>query len=82
MLGSDVIGFHTPSYAHNFLACVERFLRLPVDHQRGVITLQKREVRVVAWPIGVDAEGSRPSRARRTCSCAPAGCAASSARRT
>lgn len=57
MLGSDVIGFHIPSYAHNFLACVERFLHLPVDHQRGVVTLPTREVRVVAWPIGTDAEG-------------------------
>ncbi len=56
MLGSDVIGFHVESYARNFLACVERFLGIPVDHDRRVVTLKGREVRIVAWPIGVDAE--------------------------
>ena len=57
MLGSDVIGFHVQSYARNFLACVERFLGLPVDYELGTVTLKDRQVRVVAWPIGIDAEG-------------------------
>ena len=56
MLGSDVIGFHLESYARNFLACVERFVGLPVDYDRGTVRVQGREVRVVAWPVGVDAD--------------------------
>jgi trehalose 6-phosphate synthase len=56
MLGSDVIGFHLESYARNFLACVERFVGVPVDYEHGTVRVQGREVRVVAWPIGTDAE--------------------------
>jgi len=56
MLGSDVIGFHLKSYAGNFLACVERFTDAAVDHERGVVRVHGRDVRVVAWPIGTDAE--------------------------
>jgi trehalose 6-phosphate synthase len=54
MLGSDVIGFHLESYAHNFLACVERFLGFSIDWVRKTIAVGAREVRVVAWPIGID----------------------------
>ncbi len=56
MLGSDVIGFHLSSYARNFLACVERFTGATVDHDRGTVRVAGREVRAVAWPIGIDAE--------------------------
>ena len=56
MLGCDVLGFHTESYARNFLACVERFLGRPVDWIRGSVKVGDREVRTVAWPIGIDAE--------------------------
>jgi trehalose 6-phosphate synthase len=56
ILGSDVVGFHTESYARNFLACVERFVGVPVDHDNGIIHLENRDVRTVAWPIGIDAE--------------------------
>ncbi|HEY2387323.1 MAG TPA: trehalose-6-phosphate synthase [Candidatus Binatia bacterium] len=56
MLGSDVIGFHLQSYARNFLACVERFTDAPVDHDRGTVQMDGHEVRVVAWPIGIEAD--------------------------
>jgi trehalose 6-phosphate synthase/phosphatase len=56
MLGSDVIGFHLESYARNFLACVERFVGAPVDYDHGTVRFQGRDIRVVAWPIGTDAQ--------------------------
>jgi len=56
MLGSDVIGFHLQSYARNFLDCVERFAGLRVDRERGTVQMPGREVRVAAWPIGIDAD--------------------------
>ena len=56
MLGSDVIGFHLQSYARNFLACVERFTDAAVDHDRGTVQMDGHEVRVVAWPIGIEAD--------------------------
>ncbi len=56
MLGADVIGFHLESYARNFLACVERFVGVAVDYDRGLVKLPGREARVVAWPIGTDSD--------------------------
>ncbi len=82
MLGSDVIGFHLESYARNFLACVERFLGLDVDWVRGSVQYQDREVRAVAYPIGIDAEPVRTrSRATPTSSSAAPASAVSSAAR-
>jgi alpha,alpha-trehalose-phosphate synthase [UDP-forming] len=71
LLGSDVIGFHLESYARNFLACVERFLGLEVDWIHGSVTYRDREVRAVACPIGIDADGfesvaSRPDIVERS----------------
>jgi trehalose 6-phosphate synthase len=71
MLGSDVIGFHLESYDRHFLACVQQFLGLKVDRERGVVYVGGREVRVVAHAIGVDADAfertaSKPEVVQRT----------------
>jgi trehalose-6-phosphate synthase len=54
LLGADLVGFHTNEYAGDFLGCCERLLGAQVDHRRGVVRWQKREVRVGAFPIGID----------------------------
>ena len=54
LLGADLVGFHTPEYAGDFLGCCERLLGAEVDHRRGIVRWQKREVRVGAFPIGID----------------------------
>jgi trehalose 6-phosphate synthase/phosphatase len=53
MLGSDLIGFHTPSYVFHFLNCCERILGLDVDYAGGEVTIQSRTVKVRALPLGI-----------------------------
>ncbi|MFQ5417156.1 MAG: bifunctional alpha,alpha-trehalose-phosphate synthase (UDP-forming)/trehalose-phosphatase [Myxococcota bacterium] len=56
MLASDLIGFHVPSYAGNFLDCVERSLGARVNRRDGVVEYGDRTTRVGAFPIGIDFE--------------------------
>jgi trehalose 6-phosphate synthase len=56
MLGADLIGFHTRSYTEEFLTACERLLRLKVDHESGVISVNDRRVRVRAFPLGIAAQ--------------------------
>ena len=53
MLGADLIGFHTPSYARHFASATVRILGLePVLDE---ITAFGRQVRFRAFPMGIDA---------------------------
>jgi trehalose 6-phosphate synthase/phosphatase len=56
MLGSDLIGFHTQSYARHFLNSCERILDLPVDRERGEVSVDGRQVRVGSFPLGIPAD--------------------------
>ncbi|MCY1060787.1 bifunctional alpha,alpha-trehalose-phosphate synthase (UDP-forming)/trehalose-phosphatase [Nannocystis sp. SCPEA4] len=54
MLGADLIGFHTPSYARNFASAVVRLL----GHEPVVdeLAVAGRKVRFRAFPMGIDTE--------------------------
>jgi len=52
LLGADVLGFHTETYVHNFLRCCERLTEHEVDHARGTVRFEGREIRVIPAPIG------------------------------
>lgn len=54
MLGADVVGFHTVDYVRHFLITVSRLRGC--QRQMGRILLDRREVRVDAFPIGIDFE--------------------------
>ncbi len=56
MLGADLIGFHTRSYATHFLNCCEGVMELRVDRERGEVTIGARRVRVGAFPLGIPAD--------------------------
>ncbi|MBZ6494027.1 alpha,alpha-trehalose-phosphate synthase (UDP-forming) [Natrinema longum] len=57
LLGNDLLGFHVTRYADQFLACVDRFLpEATVDHASRTVRYDGRTTRVVATPMGVDAE--------------------------
>jgi trehalose-6-phosphate synthase len=59
LLGADLVGFQTDDDARNFLDCVRHFLELHVVDDPPAVALPEREVRVVALPVGVDAERLR-----------------------
>ncbi|TMT86941.1 trehalose-6-phosphate synthase [Haloterrigena sp. H1] len=58
LLGNDLLGFHVEGYVDRFLDCVDRFLpAATVDRTRRTIRYDGETTRVVATPMGVDAEG-------------------------
>ncbi len=60
VLANDIVGFHTSSYRRNFLQCCDDlFEDLEVDHQRGVVQLDGREVWVRHYPLPIDARATR-----------------------
>lgn len=54
LLACDLIGFHVPGYARNFLDSAERLLGARVDHEASLIEHGDRVVRVGAFPLGID----------------------------
>ena len=59
LLGNDIVAFHTPHYARNFLqGCVD-LLDLPVDPARLTVTVGDREVWVRAYPVSIDPQALR-----------------------
>jgi trehalose 6-phosphate synthase len=59
ILGADLVGFHTEEYAGDFLGCCERLLEAEVDYERQTVRWEGRDVRVGAFPIGIDVEAFR-----------------------
>jgi trehalose 6-phosphate synthase/phosphatase len=55
MLGADLIGFHTAAYLRHFATSVLRVLGVTREVDR--VTWRGREVRLGAFPMGVDAAG-------------------------
>lgn len=62
MLGADLIGFHTSSYADNFLETCQQLAGHVV--LRDQVLLDKRVVRVTDFPMGIDYD--KYARAART----------------
>ncbi|MGH2842556.1 MAG: alpha,alpha-trehalose-phosphate synthase (UDP-forming) [Solirubrobacteraceae bacterium] len=56
ILAHDIIGFHTLAYRRNFLLCCEDLMGLDVDHARGVVQIDGREVWVRVYPLPIDPE--------------------------
>jgi alpha,alpha-trehalose-phosphate synthase [UDP-forming] len=56
ILGADLIGFHTQSYANHFLNCCSRILHLDVDTERGEVSVSGRRVRAAPFPLGIPAD--------------------------
>ena len=59
ILANDIVGFHTSAYRRNFLQCCDDlFAEFEVDHQRGVVHLDGREVWVRHYPLPIDARAT------------------------
>ena len=63
LLGADLIGFHTRSYADHFLSAVQTILAERVSN--STVRRHRRTISAGAYPMGIDAE-TWESRARST----------------
>jgi trehalose 6-phosphate synthase/phosphatase len=52
LLGADLVGFHTFSYAHHFMESVSQILDL--EHSQWQVPVENRAVKVDAFPMGID----------------------------
>jgi trehalose 6-phosphate synthase/phosphatase len=57
LLGADLIGFHTYSYVQHFAAALSDLSGVEPEHDR--VWLDDREVRLGAFPMGIDASAFR-----------------------
>lgn len=57
LLASDIVAFHTPRYARNFLLTCEDLLGLEVDYGALTVNHHGRSVAVRHYPISIDADG-------------------------
>jgi len=55
LLGADLVGFHTPSYARHFASALKRVLGLDVGVDR--VRIGAHDMRFGSFPMGVDAAG-------------------------
>ena len=54
LLGSSILGFHTPLHCNNFVDAVDRFLEARVDREDHSITHRNRRSLVRPYPISVE----------------------------
>jgi trehalose-6-phosphate synthase len=60
LLGSTILGFHTPFHRKNFIETVDRYLETRIEHEASTITYNGKLTQVehypisIAWPEPVD----------------------------
>lgn len=54
LLGSSILGFHTPLYCNNFIDSVDRFLESRIDRPQQSVIQSGRQTLVRAYPISVE----------------------------
>jgi alpha,alpha-trehalose-phosphate synthase [UDP-forming] len=59
MLANDLMGFHLPGFADNFLRCAARLAGAEVDWEARTATLDGHTCRVGAFPISIDVDPFR-----------------------
>ncbi len=65
MLGADLVGFHVPDWANNFMACCER-IGARVDRSSGCVEHEGRRSWIRTYPIPIDPQGLRERAQRDT----------------
>jgi alpha,alpha-trehalose-phosphate synthase [UDP-forming] len=59
LLANDLVGFHLPTFADNFLRCSQRLAGAEVDWGARTATLEGHTCHVGAFPISIDVEQFR-----------------------
>jgi trehalose 6-phosphate synthase len=62
LLGSTILGFHTPFHRKNFLDTVDRYLETRIEHEASTVCYGGETTRVESYPISIawPEEGSIP----------------------
>ena len=68
LLGSSILGFHTPFHCKNFLETVDRSLEARIEHEHSTVTYRGEHTFVESYPISIEwpsagADAGRPSAA-------------------
>jgi len=53
MLGSTILGFHTPFHCKNFLETVDRYLETRIEHESSTISRDGKLTLVESYPISI-----------------------------
>ncbi|MBK0393488.1 alpha,alpha-trehalose-phosphate synthase (UDP-forming) [Ramlibacter algicola] len=54
MLGSTIMGFHTPTHGKNFLESVDRYLEARIEHEHSTVSFRGEQTFVAAYPISIE----------------------------
>jgi len=54
MLGSTILGFHTPFHCKNFIETVDRYLQARIEHEHSSITFEDKSTLVESYPISIE----------------------------
>jgi trehalose 6-phosphate synthase len=72
MLGSTILGFHTPFHCKNFIDAVDRYLEARIEHEHSTISFRGEQSFVESYPISIEwpqaqaaAAWASPSECRR-----------------
>lgn len=59
LLANDLVGFHLPAFAENFLVCAERLVDAEIDWDSRTATLAGHTCHVGSFPISIDVDAFR-----------------------
>jgi len=54
MLGSTILGFHTPFHCKNFIETVDRYLQARIEHEHSTIAFEDKVTLVASYPISIE----------------------------
>jgi trehalose 6-phosphate synthase len=54
MLGSTIVGFHTPFHCKNFIDAVDRYLEARIEHEHSIISYRGEQTLVESYPISIE----------------------------
>jgi len=54
LLGSSIVGFHTPAHCNNFLEAIDRFRETRIDREQQSVVHGGRSTLVRAYPISIE----------------------------
>jgi len=53
LLGSTILGFHTPTHGRNFIETVDRFVEARIEHEHGIVRHGGHDTLVANYPISI-----------------------------